>query len=76
MCFADLLIFITFKLHEYVHAWIKLAKIYYVRENVQGKIFCDFHGFSLDCKSFPVNYDLVDQQYKSTELLQQIFYRE
>ena len=49
---------------------------YYVRENVQGKIFCDFHGFSLDCKSFPVNYDLVDQQYNSKELLQQTFYRE
>ena len=27
-------------------------------------------GFSLNCESFPANYGLVDQQCKSTELLQ------
>ena len=37
--------------------------------------FNSFYGFSLDHKSFPVNYGLVDQQYKPTELLQQKFYR-
>ena len=34
----------------------------------------NFHGFcglSLDHEPFPANYGLVNQQYKSTELLQQ-----
>ena len=30
-----------------------------------------FSQFSLDRESFPLNYGLVDQQYKSTEMLQQ-----
>ena len=37
---------------------------------------CDFHGFSLHRESFSANYDLVDQQYKYTELLQRKFYRQ
>ena len=32
-----------------------------------GENFC---SFSLNCKSFPANDDPVNQQYKSTELLQ------
>ena len=36
-----------------------------------GENFHVFRGFSLDRNSFPINYRLVDQQYKSTELLQQ-----
>ena len=40
------------------------------------KTFHGFRGFSLDRKSLLTNYGLVDQQYKkSTELLQQKFYR-
>ena len=35
-----------------------------------------FCTFSLDHESFPANYGLVDQQYMSTELLQQKFYYE
>ena len=46
--------------------------IYHIRENVHG---ANFHGFSLDCKYFPANHGFVDQQYKSTETLQQKFYR-
>ena len=30
----------------------------------------NFHGFSLNRESFPANYGLVDQQYKSTKVLQ------
>ena len=41
-----------------------------------GENFHDFHGFLLDHKSFPTNYGLVDQQYKSTEMLQQKLYCE
>ena len=40
----------------------------YVVEN-----FCGLCSFSLYCKPFPTNYDLVNQQYKYTELLQQSF---
>ena len=40
----------------------------------QGKTFVC--GFSLNCKCFPANHDLVNQQYKSTEMLQQKFYCE
>ena len=31
-------------------------------------------GFSLNRKCFPANRGLVDQQYKSVEILQQTFY--
>ena len=37
-----------------------------MREKDRGVIF---HGFSLDRESFPVNYGLVNQQYKCTEML-------
>ena len=41
--------------------------IYYIQENVYGgKLFAVF-------KSFPVNYGLVDQQYKSTECYSESF---
>ena len=43
----------------------------------QGKLQW-FQQFSLKRESFPANYGLVDQQYKSTEMLvmlQQTFYR-
>ena len=33
------------------------------------KNFCGFHGFSLNCDSFPINYGLVDRQYKPTSML-------
>ena len=36
----------------------------------------NFHGFSLNCECLPVNHGFVDQQYKSTEMLQQKFYHE
>ena len=44
-----------------------MFKKYCIQENICGKNFC---SFSLDNESFPANYGLVDQQYKSTELLQ------
>ena len=43
----------------------------YAGENIRG-----FHDFSLNCESFPANYGFVDQQYKSTEMLQPMFYHE
>ena len=35
-----------------------------------GENFHGFRSFSLDRESFPMNYGLIDQQYKPTELLQ------
>ena len=43
----------------------------HIRQNVCGKNFYDFHRFSINCKCFSVNHDLVDQKYKSTKMLQQ-----
>ena len=42
-------------------------------ENVCGG---SFRSFSLDHESSPANYGLINQQYKSIELLQQKFYRQ
>ena len=39
-----------------------------------GEFFCGVHGFLLDHESFPMNQALINQQCKSTELLQQNFY--
>ena len=50
--------------------------LYCIWEKICGGNFCSFCGFSLDRESFLMNYGLVDQQYKSIELLQQKFYRE
>ena len=44
----------------------------YAGKHPWGEIFAVFH-FSLNHKSFSTNYGLVDQQYKSTEMLQQNF---
>ena len=38
--------------------------------------FCSFHDFSLNHGSFPANLGLVDQQYKYTSMVQQMFYHE
>ena len=40
-------------------------RLYRIRQNVHGG---NFRGFSLNCKSFPVNHGLFDRQYKSTKL--------
>ena len=36
------------------------------QQNFQGG---GFHGFSLNCETFPMNYGLFDRQYKSTGML-------
>ena len=50
--------------------------LYNIMEKVHGENFCGFCGFSLDHESFLMNYGLVDQQYKSIELLQRKVYHE
>ena len=50
----------------------KFPSVYRIQQNVTGRIFCGFHGFSLNRKCFPANYDLVNQQYMSATMLQQV----
>ena len=49
---------------------------YHIWQYVCRGKFCGFHSFSLNCKSFPLNHGLVNQQYKSTKMLQQKIYHE
>ena len=41
---------------------------------IEGKLSCFSWFFTLNYKSFPVNYGLVDWQYMSTKMLLQMFF--
>ena len=65
----------TYLMRIYVH----MSYLVYMHRHVTVArypklIWENFCGFSLNRKSFPANYSLVDQQYESTELLQWKFY--
>ena len=40
-------------------------------QNIRGENFCAFNSFSFSGECFPMNYGLVDWQYKSTSMLSQ-----
>ena len=46
--------------------------VYHIQKDVRSRTFCGFHGFSLNRKCFLANYDLVNQQYMSATMLQQV----
>ena len=46
----------------------KCQKAYRIWQNICGKNFHDFHGFSLNHEYFPVNHGLADRQYKFTNV--------
>ena len=61
--------------------WEYCVKVIYIRiyaHAVYSKTFeeenlCGFRGFSLNRKSFPTNYGLVNWQYNSTSMLPKVF---
>ena len=59
---------------DVVGATLRRYTVY--RKTSAEENFRGFRGFLLNCKSFPMNYGLVNQQYESTKLLQQKFYCE
>lgn len=61
-------------LHTEIITEHPITRIYRILENIHGGNFCGFHGFSNNRKSFPVNHGLIDQQVKSTTMLQQKLY--
>ena len=41
---------------------------YCIQQSVQGEDFHGLHRFSLNDKSFPTNFGLVDQQYQHANM--------